>query len=208
MLVTMAEGHSTALSADAVHWNILSKDWNARLLPFSLAYGIVVSECEVRFMARIDSYSDGIERTAVFKSGLFHDDVFEIFIGMPNSPQYLEFHISPRGEWWGALFNSYRELERELPDAEVLVESEKWENGWMGSLVIPLQNFERLKGGEECTFHVAAILSVPADLPRVSGGNEKMYISSSEHVPTGKPDFHLQELRVAPDGQVAWKGGL
>jgi hypothetical protein len=44
-----------------------------------------------------------------FADGLWQHTCFEVFVARPGMPGYLEFNLSPSGEWAAYAFSSYRQ---------------------------------------------------------------------------------------------------
>ena len=117
-----------------------------------------------------------------FREKLWEEEVVELFIRYKDREDYLEFNLSPHGEWWGAYFLKYRERECVLADwkERSLVSINQEQNTWTAELRIPRNLLEEIFPIDDQTiFNVCAIL----------GDEEKQYFTFLEPQ-SEKPDFH------------------
>ena len=167
--------------------NDINTDWYGEELKFLFSYSLQRKEDILLYTVTVNPYSFFTKISSSdpnkFKSGLWKEDVIELFLKEIGSESYYEFHIAPSGEWWAAQFSEYRELQRELSELQLSPGAHLLSDASLETtLFIPLDvlGFNQEKKLE---FHVSAIF----------GDEKKTYITSGSSI-GGKPDFHLSSL--------------
>lgn len=158
--------------------NILN-DWYGNKLNLNFSYLLKLQPETITYSTTVSPYKKQIEASNTsFKSGLWLDDVVELFIKPDlDSDLYYEFNFSPAGDWWAASFLSYREIEKELHDINLSIQTALEDQQLSLELVIPNNLINATK---DSLFHVSAIF----------GENNRTFISSSNKPKDCKPDFH------------------
>lgn len=80
--------------------------------------------------------------------GLWQNCCFELFVGRPGAPNYLEFNFSPSGQWAAYLFDDQRQPANKQPASHVLaglcVQAQQLPDGLMLQACVPLSVFALL----------------------------------------------------------------
>jgi hypothetical protein len=159
---------------------------------YRLWYALSISSGVTSLHGRVIGIIQGREsRFGEFTEGLWNGDVIELFIGQPESEQYLEFNLAPSGAWWAAAFSRYRERSTDILAAlPMTIQSNcaagYWEFFASFDLAATAVNCD------SCTINLCAIFGSP----------NRRFFSAHAPVTAGvaavKPDFHRAELRQTP----------
>ena len=92
----------------------LQSDWKGDLSQSSIEFLFAVDDKSVFFISRLN-YGHGCVLSSrpapeshEFVEGLWNYDLAEFFLCSDTTDHYQEFNLSPNGDWWSALFSSYR----------------------------------------------------------------------------------------------------
>lgn len=174
---------------------IIQSDWYGRPQP-SIYYRLDITQPNLAVYRLIFSvaalrreippeflrlFSDCAE-TDRFREGLWHENVFEIFLHRGDG--YLELHLSPDGYWWVSDFSDYRVVASEdiskcFSLNAVQVERDDLFVSAGISVELAGQAAEHLASSKSC--FLSAILQAK--------GGEKIYYALGDQK-TGQPDFH------------------
>ena len=129
----------------------------------------------------LDRFLIPTPRTPCRRDGLWQHTCFESFIGVENSPAYLEFNFSPSGEWAAYAFRTYRDggpIENDELDPQIAVRTEV--ETLELSAVIRLGRLPAIQSDATIRLGLSAVVE------ELDGSHSYWALRH----PPGKPDFH------------------
>ena len=112
------------------------------------------------------------------RDGLWQHTCFEVFIGLADSPAYVEYNFAPSREWAAYRFDGYREGMAEahdLPAPDIFVDQDG-PNRFSQIVILDVSPLKAKWGAIACSAVIEA-----------QGGAKSYW--ALQH-PPGKPDFH------------------
>jgi len=86
----------------------IDQDWEGAPAPKRIAFLLGRTDKELLFGASFPAGLHGIGAPGQFREGLWHGNVFELFVHSAESDKYCELNLSPTGAWWSMFFDGYR----------------------------------------------------------------------------------------------------
>ncbi|MEE4289219.1 MAG: hypothetical protein V2J14_07605 [Erythrobacter sp.] len=141
--------------------------------------------CEARF--RLEGRISGIvlpqPAAPARRDNLWKTTCFEIFWQPIGQPGYVEFNLSPSGQWASYDFDSFREGMRDAPVDAISVACSHSETDGTGELV--------LKASIAAELPAPAQVALNAIVEHEDGGLQFWALA----FPPGKPEFHSEACR-------------
>lgn len=184
------------LSHDSLPWTEIDSDWYGRKLDAPLKFRLELYRLRsgapdllvVRFELPVSPTPRDDTAPGEFVEGLWNFDVAELFL-LDAAGAYLEFNLSPYGEWWACRFSDYRAGSSPQHGLRVKPRARITSDGWSGELYIPAAEISSTGiNPTEAKIHISAILGSGAD---------RRFISSRPCYGID-PDFHHAEVFDTP----------
>ena len=141
--------------------------------------------CEAEF--HLDGNLSGIALPAANSSvrtdNLWQKTCFEFFWQPIGQPGYVEFNLSPSGQWAAYDFDSFREGMRDAPVTAIAISCSQSEQGGTGQLT--------LKASIAADLPTPAQVGLSAVIQHLDGGLQYWALA----FPPGAPDFHSEACR-------------
>jgi len=160
-------------------------DWNGAALDYPFGFSLAVDPTHLWFISAPQS-AQQIHPHATngkFMPELWKYDVAELFLGDPDSGNYLEFNLAANGAWWASKFSAIRRPAEFQPAFQNRVKTFADESSTITSvatLSIPLDFLAK-----EINFSKTTTINVTA----IQGSPEQTFLSATK-LAGDDPDFH------------------
>ena len=169
----------------------LSTDWKGDQTRESIEFLMAADPMRLFFLANMEYgpekplLSAPTAPSSNFVEGLWNYDLAEFFLCSDSSGYYQEFNLAPNGDWWSALFSSYRKRSTDTDCNMIGTETFSKIDGSVASFGISLLRSE-LK--VDITFENISRLNVTA----IVKSPVQVFLSYAP-MPGAEADFHKTE---------------
>jgi hypothetical protein len=182
----------SGLVNDSGNTKYLDLDWNGQRCPTPIAYAIMLSPESLIIFAKRNKPAR-IHKSAesgCYRAGLWHHDVFELFLSIEGDTAYQEFNLAPNGSWWTSVFHSPRRINEDYAAPQsIRTKAEVRKGSWWALMEFPTTALGISLDKGVLIAHAASITD---NTPRRYCSSSLANLSPSD-LPK-QPDFHRASL--------------